>query len=85
MNFTKKENNVQAFVNLRIRLIVLFRRQTFFKKCLLGFIFSQRSHQKKSVLTLQVISDKGFHIVLQHFTHIHRQKVFNRGASSSTI
>jgi len=40
MHFTKKQNNVQAFVNLHIRPIILFVDNTSFKKTLLDFIFS---------------------------------------------
>jgi len=39
MHFTKKQNNVQAFVNLHIRPIILSVDNTFFKKTLLDFIF----------------------------------------------
>jgi len=39
MHFTKKQNKLQAFVNLHIRPIVLSVDNTFLKKTLLNFIF----------------------------------------------
>ena len=39
-HFTKKQKNVQAFVNLHIRPVILSVDNTFFKKTLLDFIFS---------------------------------------------
>jgi len=42
MHFTKKQNNVQAFVNLHIRPIILSSRS------LCSILFSRKNHSKKS-------------------------------------
>jgi len=39
MHFTKTQNNVQAFVNLHIRPIILFRRQYFLQEVFARFYF----------------------------------------------
>jgi len=49
MHFTKKQNNVQTFVNLHIRPIILFCRQYFLQEVFVRFYFSWKSLKEKSV------------------------------------
>jgi len=39
IHFTTKQNNVQAFVNLLICLVMLFRRQSFLQTVFIRFYF----------------------------------------------
>jgi len=57
MHFIKKHNNVQAFVNLLVRpIIMLFCRQCFLQEVFVRLYFLVNSQQEKSVSTLQMIS-----------------------------
>jgi len=57
MHFTKQQNNVQAFANLHIRPVVLFRRQNFLQEVFARFYFLGKISTEKSVI-LEVI--RGF-------------------------
>jgi len=62
MHFTRKENNVQAFVNLHIRLIILFCRQYFLQQVFVRFYFLVNIAAGK--VTVNFTGNKGFHILL---------------------
>jgi len=64
MHFTKKENNVQAFVNLHIRPIIRFGRQYFFHEIFLRFFILVKTTAGN--VSFNFTGDKGFHILLHY-------------------
>jgi len=76
MHFTKKQNNVQALINLPIRPIVLFCRQYFFQ------VFVRLYSPVKIIpgkVIIKFAGDKGFHILLQHSVSFIRPHVIHEG------
>jgi len=71
MHFTKQQNNVQAFVNLHIRRIILFRRQHFLQEVFARFYFLGKITTEKTVI-LEVIRGFIFYssILLQLSDHM---------------
>jgi len=62
IHFTKKQNNVQAFVNLLICPIMLFRRQYFLQEGFVRFYFLVEITAGKA--SINGLTDNGFQILL---------------------
>jgi len=75
MPFTKKQNNVQAFVNLHIRPIIHFRRQHFLQEVFARFYFLVTIPAAK--VSIDFAGDKRFHILLQHSASVIRPRVIH--------
>ena len=70
MHFTRKKNSVQAFVKLRNRPIILFRRrkQYFLQEVFARFYFLVKITPAK--VSINFTGDKGFHILLLLSNHM---------------
>jgi len=67
MHFTKKQNNVQAFVNLHIHRTILFCRE-YSPQEICSILLSRKNHSKK--VSINFTGDKGFHILLLLSDHM---------------
>jgi len=76
IHFTKKQNSVQAFVNLPIRPIVLFCRQYFFQVFVRLYFLVEITPGKVSI---NFTGNKGLHILLQHSVSVTRPHVIHDG------
>ena len=76
IHFTTKQNNIQAFVNLPIRPIILFcGRQYFFQEVFVRLYFLVKTTPGK--VDINFTGDKAFHILLQHSVSLIRPQYYS--------
>ena len=75
MQLTEQIDELDNFycINLHIRPIIFICRQNFFFKVFVGFNFLVKIAARK--IRINFAGDKGFHILLQHFTSVIRPHV----------
>jgi len=75
IDFTKKQNNAQAFLN--IRPIVFFCRQYFFQEVFVRSYFLIKI--TPGIVSINFIGDKDFYILLQHSVSLIIRHVIHDG------